>query len=390
MRPWLFPCEPTPSLTSQTPFIDHPLPTRTGGGGVAAAQGSDWWSSIYTQLDQLSTPAQSWLPPSNTCTAMASHCRPLFAAAAIALSLSIPLASDARPLLAQSAAAGATRNTTFFKKAQQELAGNYYFLYRIIDRLARANSLDQNPWRIQNLAKYDMNAYATEVNLIAVYDGLLDVLAGDADAMACVIGHEMAHHVERHIPIRESNAAQAQQRLEAKQQELIQQQREQQSNAKTWSIFGGFVRSVTGLPVHTNPAGQVDPRQMQEELKQAAASENQNLATASQDHELQADRLGYQYMARAGFDPKGCLRVMEALGRMPGAEFDGTHPAIPRRIEQLRTLMVEMPASSLATEGRMRLQSTAALTYAKSADQRSLRVNSRFGSAKGGFLMNDL
>ena len=29
-----------------------------------------------------------------------------------------------------------------------------------------------------------MNAFATEVNLIAVYSGLLDVLAGDADAMA--------------------------------------------------------------------------------------------------------------------------------------------------------------------------------------------------------------
>lgn len=310
------------------------------------------------------------------------------ATAATALATTLPAASP--PVLAQTSPGGASRNSAFFQKAQRELSGNYYFLYRIVDRLARANDLDKSPWRIQNIPEYDMNAYATQVNLIAVYTGLLDVLAGDADAMACVIGHEMAHHVERHIPLRQVNAAQAQQRIEAKGQELVRQERNRQSAARTWSFLGGLVRQATGFGIPINPVGQADPEKMREELSQTAASEKQNLALASQQHEFEADRIGYQYMSRAGFDPKGCLRMMEALGRLPQAEFEGTHPATSRRMDQLRSLMVEMPASVLAAEGRSRLQGTAALTYAESADRSSLRVNSRFGSAKGGFVMNDL
>lgn len=54
---------------------------------------------------------------------------------------------------------------------------------------------------------------------------------------------------------------------------------------------------------------------------------------------------------------------MDVLGRMPEAEFDGTHPAIPRRAKALRTLMVEQPSPTLAAEGRARLQGSSALTY---------------------------
>lgn len=65
---------------------------------------------------------------------------------------------------------------------------------------------------------------------------------------------------------------------------------------------------------------------------------------------------------------------MESLGRTPGAEFDSDHPA----------------TSKLASEGRARLLGSSALTYSLSADGESLRMNSRFGSSKAGFQMNDL
>lgn len=301
-----------------------------------------------------------------------------------------PFSGEASPLLAQAGGGQVTRNTAFFQKAKKELPEGYYFLYRVVDRLARANNLDQNPWRIKSIPKYDMNAYATEVNLIAVYSGLLDVLAGDADAMACVIGHEMAHHVERHIPQKTVDLAKAKQRLEEKKQELIRKEQNRQSAAQGWSLITGILRGTTGVNLPITPVAPSNPDQMRQDLENAAEGEEQNLATASQRHELEADRMGYQYMTRAGFDPKGCLRVMAVLGRMPQAEFDGSHPAIPRRVKQLETLMVEIPPQRLAAEGRALLQGSAALTYAVSADRESLRVNSRFGSSRGGFVMSDL
>jgi hypothetical protein len=43
-----------------------------------------------------------------------------------------------------------------------------------------------------------------------------------------------------------------------------------------------------------------------------------------------------------------------------------------------------------SAEGRAKLLGSRALTYSLSADGESLRINSRFGSSKGGFQMSDL
>lgn len=294
-----------------------------------------------------------------------------------------------QPALAQPPGGGSHHNSAFFKKAKQELNESYYFLYRIVDRLARANQLDSSPWRVIRIAEYNVNAFATEINLIAVYTGLLDVLAGDSDAMACVIAHEMTHHVKRHIPLSAKNRAMATQRLEAREGEIVRREQQRQSNAQVLSVFGSIIGAATGVNIPVNPGGTTDPQRIAQELASAKNSEEQTLALISQQHEFEADRGAYSYVARAGFDPRGCLRVMDVLGRTPGAEFDGSHPAIPRRVEQLNTLLRDIPTQPLAAEGKARLLGTRALTYAKSSDGKSLRVNSRFGSSKGGFTMSD-
>ncbi|MFM7441443.1 MAG: hypothetical protein ACKO2V_23070, partial [Snowella sp.] len=75
------------------------------------------------------------------------------------------------------------------------------------------------------------------------------------------------------------------------------------------------------------------------------------------------------------------LRMMEVLGRTPGAEFDTTHPAAPKRLEQLKTLMVEYPPQQLVQEGQLRLNTSRPLTYSLSEDGKSLRVNSKQGGS---------
>ncbi|MGB7057285.1 MAG: M48 family metalloprotease, partial [Geitlerinemataceae cyanobacterium] len=95
----------------------------------------------------------------------------------------------------------AIKELTIYEKAAAELPENYYIMYRIVERMARANNLDDRPWRVSISPEDDINAFATQANLIHFYEGMIHQVAGDVSALACVVGHEMAHHQLQHIPI---------------------------------------------------------------------------------------------------------------------------------------------------------------------------------------------
>jgi beta-barrel assembly-enhancing protease len=64
--------------------------------------------------------------------------------------------------------------------------------------------------------------------------------------------------------------------------------------------------------------------------------------------ELESDRLGVKYMAQAGYDPRGMLRVMEVLAEASrgrgGAppEFFSTHPNPDNRLEKIQQAIDEL------------------------------------------------
>ena len=63
------------------------------------------------------------------------------------------------------------------------------------------------------------------------------------------------------------------------------------------------------------------------------------------DDELQSDRLGVQFMAEAGYDPRALIRVMEILaastqGARP-PEFFSTHPNPENRITRIQQAIQE-------------------------------------------------
>lgn len=256
-----------------------------------------------------------------------------------------------------------------------------YVLYRVIERLARANAQDALPWRVVVVDKYDVNAFASGKNLVAVYTGLLDQIHGDTAALACVVAHEMGHHVARHISKQTAYEAMT---TGIANKELEAQIRTSVAKTVVTDAVTGIASQIlgTGLP---NILGGLFGGKNPEELKKQKEKELQlRLAQFSQDQEYEADSYGYRYMATAGYDPQGCLRIMEVLGRGDGAEFDTTHPAIRKRVDQFRRLIEQEPATDLARQGMSRLSSTTALTYSRSHDRTSLRVNSRFvGAGKG-------
>ncbi|MEO1431109.1 MAG: M48 family metalloprotease [Cyanobacteria bacterium J06633_8] len=278
-----------------------------------------------------------------------------------------------------------------FERAKKELPKDWYAFYRIVDRIARANGYDQRPWRITLIPKYDINAFATDVNLIAMYDGIIDQLSGDSSALACVVAHEMGHHKKRHIAISQAKRAQliAQIRQEAE-KEVLGEKRAANTESTVTGVAGTVVQGSVGGPVGNVLGGflgnqsQRRARKAQKRINAIVKKKNQELderiAAQSRQHEFEADEIGYLASVRAGFEPKGCLRAMEVIARTPGAEFDTTHPAVPKRIEALKALIKKYPPQTLKREGEARMAKSQALTY--TWDGKFLRINSiRGGSA---------
>lgn len=76
---------------------------------------------------------------------------------------------------------------------------DFYKVYRISERLIRANKLDYANWRIAiKKTTEDFNAYSSSTNLIVIHTALYDTFYNDDDALAFVIAHEMSHHVLGH------------------------------------------------------------------------------------------------------------------------------------------------------------------------------------------------
>ncbi|MBD2576916.1 M48 family metallopeptidase [Oscillatoria sp. FACHB-1406] len=224
---------------------------------------------------------------------------------------------------------------TVYEEAKAKLPEDLYILYRIVERMARANNLDEYPWRVSIGEADEMDAYATEENLMVISFGLLDRMAGDVSALACVVGHEMAHHINKHSAVFTARASEWREGLDSDNQEDVQKYEEQSA-----------------------------------ELRRA--------------QELEADAWGYRYATSAGFDASGCERGFNLLSRLPDSLRDSdSHPAVPKRLEALKTLMAGEPPQTLATKGESFLKATTPLSY-EMIDQEGrkwLRINSERGGS---------
>jgi predicted Zn-dependent protease len=160
-------------------------------------------------------------------------------------------------------------------------------------------------WEFKVLESREVNAFCLPGGKVAFYTGIFPVLENEA-GLAAVMGHEIAHATARHGGQRITQGLCVQLGLTAAAISLGNQQyREEILGLLGISAMGAIV-----LPF-------------------------------SRDHELEADRIGLIYMARAGYDPQegpNLWRRMQKLGGQKPPELLSTHPSDERRIQQLEAM----------------------------------------------------
>jgi predicted Zn-dependent protease len=177
-------------------------------------------------------------------------------------------------------------------------------------------------WEIRVFADDTPNAFALPGGKIGVNTGLLKV-AHTQGQLAAVIGHEVAHVTEGH------------------------------ANERVSSEFA----AKTGLQLLSAVADTSNPMHGQMIGLLGAGVQVGVLLPFGRDHEREADLLGLDLMAKAGFDPHESVELWRNMSKAGGAqppEFLSTHPSRVSRIYQLkRRIPKVMPLYEAArAEGR--------------------------------------
>lgn len=187
-------------------------------------------------------------------------------------------------------------------------SGPEYELVRTVAaRLAQATGKDFN-WQVSVVDSPQVNAFCLPGGKIVVYTGILPI-AENAAGLATVMGHEMAHATLRHGS-------------------------ERMFKQKATQTF------MTGVQFSL---GDMDYEQRRAVMGAIGAGAQYGiLLPFGRDHESEADKVGLDYMARAGYDPNEAVSFWERMSKSGGdqpPEFMSTHPSHGTRVARLKELL---------------------------------------------------
>jgi len=205
-------------------------------------------------------------------------------------------------------------------KTQQTLSqdGNTNSYVLCVSNAIIAAMPERGSWEVNVFKDDSANAFALPGGKIGVNSGLLNV-AQTQDQLAAVIGHEIGHVLAKH-----SN-------------ERMSIQYATQSGMQ-------MVQAIAGEPT--------PEKQQLFGLLGLGTQYGINLPF-SRKHEAEADLIGLQLMANAGFDPRQSITLWQNMAKANGGsppEFMSTHPSNSTRINGLQAHMAE--ASALYQQAR--------------------------------------
>ncbi|MCS6929194.1 MAG: M48 family metallopeptidase [Saprospiraceae bacterium] len=180
----------------------------------------------------------------------------------------------------------------------------------------KANELRNFAWEFNVVDNPAANAFCMPGGKVVVFTGILKITQNE-DALAVVMGHEVAHALANHGNERMSQLLLAQ-------------------------------LGLTSLQV----ALASKPAQTRDILLAAAGFGTQVgvLLPFSRKHETEADEIGLYLMAMAGYDPNEAAPFWERMNRSSGGappEFLSTHPDPSKRSERLKQLVPKARAYAM-------------------------------------------
>lgn len=195
---------------------------------------------------------------------------------------------------------------------------NAQMVERVGSRVARAvetflknngyeSELQNYAWEFNLVNSKSVNAFAMPGGKIVIYDGLLPVTQTE-EALAVVIGHEIAHVVAKHSAER-----------------ISQQMALQYGGAVAGGLLGNSAGSQIGQQVF------------------GLGAQYGVMLPYARRQEYEADELGLAFMALAGYDPRTAIpfwtRMAQSSQSESTPEFLSTHPTDAKRIANLEKIM---------------------------------------------------
>ena len=209
----------------------------------------------------------------------------------------------------------ATREDEAYFESQGWLFGDAAldaYLQSVMDRLYPER---QGKFRVRALRDTEFNAFAVATGTVFVHTGALLRLRNEAE-LAAVLGHEGGHLVADHL-YRGAVDAKSVARISA-------------------ALSLGLSTSLPRL---------------------GALFENSTMAGFSRDFERQADRIGFERLTAAGYEPKAAAPVFERWARelaerkvKQGPYLFADHPRLLERAHEFAKLAIDAPAGELRRE----------------------------------------
>lgn len=228
-------------------------------------------------------------------------------------------------------------------------------------KLAKKSHRPELQYHFLVLDSTEINAFALPGGYVYITRGIMAYLNSEAE-LAAVLGHEIGHVTARH-GVRQQSAAQA-----------------TNIGLTIASIFVPQVNTIGGQNLSNLVGGAL-------------------LSGYGRDHELEADRLGADYLARSEYDPQAIIKVIGVLknqelqdaqlakqeGREP-RRYHGLFASHPNNDTRLQQAVGEADKQTVAHpfEGHDEyLQATEGLVFNDNSEQGVLRNNAFYQAALG-------
>lgn len=183
---------------------------------------------------------------------------------------------------------------------------------RILPQTSRWNDRAKDwKWEINLIGSKEINAFCMPGGKIAFYTGLLDQLKLTDDEVAMVMGHEIAHALQEHA-------------------------RERAAKSEITNLGANVVSQLFGFGNLGN-------------IALGAGAQLLSLKFSRSD-ETEADLIGMDIAARAGYDPRAAITLWQKMGKASetasssraSVDFLSTHPSGRTRIAELEKHMPQV------------------------------------------------